>query len=149
MICRSGSRGKQACEKLLSAGYANVVNVEGGTQAWDQAGLPVVRGQQAMSLERQVRIAAGTLVVLGSASALRQPLLDRAGGFRGCGTGVRRNHRHVRYGNAAGADAVEQGSAKDGTQRRTRRLEIHDRNTEVLPRLIGSNWFRRVDGSAA
>jgi rhodanese-related sulfurtransferase len=67
VICRSGSRGKQACEKLLSAGYANVVNVEGGTQAWDQAGLPVVRGQQAMSLERQVRIAAGTLVVLGSA----------------------------------------------------------------------------------
>jgi rhodanese-related sulfurtransferase len=67
VICRSGSRGKQACEKLLSAGYTNVVNVEGGTQAWDQAGLPVVRGQQAMSLERQVRIAAGILVVLGSA----------------------------------------------------------------------------------
>ncbi len=44
-----------------------MVNVEGGTQAWDQAGLPVVRGQQAMSLERQVRIAAGSLVVLGSA----------------------------------------------------------------------------------
>jgi len=67
VICRSGSRGKQACEKLVSSGYTNVVNVEGGTQAWDQAGLPVVRGQQAMSLERQVRIAAGSLVVLGSA----------------------------------------------------------------------------------
>ncbi len=67
VICRSGSRGKQACEKLVSAGYTKVINVEGGTQAWDQAGLPVVRGQQAMSLERQVRIAAGSLVVLGSA----------------------------------------------------------------------------------
>ncbi len=66
VICRSGSRGKQACERLLAAGYTNVVNVEGGTQAWDQAGLPVVRGQQAMSLERQVRIAAGSLVVVGS-----------------------------------------------------------------------------------
>lgn len=66
VICRSGSRGKQACEKFLAAGYANVVNVEGGTQAWDQAGLPVVRGKKAISLERQVRIAAGLLVVTGS-----------------------------------------------------------------------------------
>jgi len=67
VICRSGSRGKQACEKFLAAGYTNVVNIEGGTQAWDQAGLPVVRGQKAMSLERQVRIAAGLLVLVGSA----------------------------------------------------------------------------------
>jgi rhodanese-related sulfurtransferase len=66
VICRSGSRGKQACEKLAAAGFTNVVNVEGGTHAWDQAGLPVVRGQQAMSLERQVRIAAGLLVLIGS-----------------------------------------------------------------------------------
>lgn len=67
VICRSGGRGQQACSKLLAAGLTNVVNVEGGTQAWDQAGLPVVRGPQAMSLERQVRIAAGALVLLGSA----------------------------------------------------------------------------------
>ena len=66
VICRSGSRGKQACEKFLAAGYTNVVNVEGGTQAWDQAGLAVVRGQKAISLERQVRIAAGSLVLIGS-----------------------------------------------------------------------------------
>lgn len=66
VICRSGSRGKQACEKLSAAGLANVVNVEGGTQAWEQAGLPVVRGEKAISLERQVRIAAGSLVLIGS-----------------------------------------------------------------------------------
>lgn len=66
VICRSGGRGKQACEKLAAAGVAHVVNVEGGTLAWEQAGLPVVRGQQAMSLERQVRIAAGLLVLAGS-----------------------------------------------------------------------------------
>lgn len=69
VICRSGSRGKQACQKLLDAGHSNVVNVEGGTQAWDQAGLPVVRGKQAISLERQVRIAAGLLVLIGSGLA--------------------------------------------------------------------------------
>lgn len=66
VICRSGSRAKQACEKLVAAGLRNVVNVEGGTQACEQAGLPVLRGQKAMSLERQVRIAAGSLVFLGS-----------------------------------------------------------------------------------
>jgi rhodanese-related sulfurtransferase len=66
VICRSGGRGQKACEKFLAAGHANVINVEGGTQAWDQAGLPVVRGKQAISLERQVRIAAGTLVLVGS-----------------------------------------------------------------------------------
>jgi rhodanese-related sulfurtransferase len=66
VICRSGSRGKQACERLLAAGVQSVVNVEGGTLACEQAGLPMVRGRKTMSLERQVRIAAGLLVVIGT-----------------------------------------------------------------------------------
>jgi rhodanese-related sulfurtransferase len=66
VICRSGGRGQQACEKFLKAGFSNVVNVEGGTIACVEAGLPVVRGKQAVSLERQVRIAAGSLVLLGA-----------------------------------------------------------------------------------
>lgn len=65
-LCRSGSRGQQACEKFQKAGFPNVVNVEGGTLACIDAGVPVVRGKKAMSLERQVRIAAGSLVVLGA-----------------------------------------------------------------------------------
>ena len=67
VICRSGSRGQQACEKFLKAGFTNVVNIEGGTLACVEAGLPVVRGRKAISLERQVRIAAGLLIVTGSA----------------------------------------------------------------------------------
>ena len=66
LICRSGSRGQQACEKFLKAGFSNVINIEGGTQACVQAGLPVIRGKKAISLERQVRIAAGLLVVTGA-----------------------------------------------------------------------------------
>ncbi len=69
VICRSGSRGGQACERLAASGL-NVVNVEGGTAAWDAAGLPVNRGQKAISLERQVRIAAGFLVLFGAVLAL-------------------------------------------------------------------------------
>jgi len=67
LICQSGGRGRQACATLRTAGVDNVVNVEGGTLACVQAGLPVVRGPRTISLERQVRIAAGSLVLLGTA----------------------------------------------------------------------------------
>jgi rhodanese-related sulfurtransferase len=67
LICRSGGRSKQACQKFVTAGFPDVVNVEGGTLAWIEAGLPVVRGKRIISLERQVRIAAGLLVLLGIA----------------------------------------------------------------------------------
>ena len=66
VICQKGGRGTSACAKLAAAGLERAVNVEGGTAAWEQAGLPVVRGKKTISLERQVRIAAGTLVVIGS-----------------------------------------------------------------------------------
>jgi len=65
VICRSGQRSAMAAERIRSAGFENVTNVEGGTSAAVQSGLPVVRGRKAMSLERQVRIAAGSLVVIG------------------------------------------------------------------------------------
>lgn len=66
LICRSGNRGQQACAKFIEAGFSNVVNVEGGTIACVDAGLPVVRGEKTISLERQVRIAAGSLVLMGA-----------------------------------------------------------------------------------
>lgn len=66
VVCRSGSRGQQACEKFVKAGFSNAVNIEGGTMACAESGLPVVRGKKAMSLERQVRIAAGSIVLLGA-----------------------------------------------------------------------------------
>ena len=66
VICRSGARASKACDQFVSSGFDNVVNVEGGTQAWEKAGLPVVRGKKAISLERQVRIAAGFLTLTGA-----------------------------------------------------------------------------------
>jgi rhodanese-related sulfurtransferase len=69
LICRSGSRGQKACQKFLDAGFPNVSNVEGGTLAWVACGLPVVRGKATISLERQVRIAAGSLVCMSAVLA--------------------------------------------------------------------------------
>ena len=70
VICQSGTRAAQACRRLDEAGVANVFNIEGGTAAWTRAGLPVERGaSRVISLERQVRIAAGSLVLVGAVLA--------------------------------------------------------------------------------
>jgi len=65
LVCRSGKRAANAMEKLAAAGCDKLQVLEGGVTAWEQAGLPVNRGAKAMSLERQVRIGAGTMVLLG------------------------------------------------------------------------------------
>ena len=92
-VCKSGTRSQKACEKLIAAGIKDVVSVEGGTAACEAAGVPVIRGRKVMSLERQVRIAAGTLVAVGAALAAFGPAAPfnwqaiGAGlaGFVGCG----------------------------------------------------------------
>ncbi|WP_291430860.1 rhodanese-like domain-containing protein [Deinococcus sp.] len=46
MICRSGARSARAGEYLEFQGYAQVVNVAGGTLAWVNEGLPTETGPQ-------------------------------------------------------------------------------------------------------
>jgi rhodanese-related sulfurtransferase len=70
VVCRSGSRSRQACDKLIAAGVSNVVNVEGGTIACEAAGVPVVRGKKAMPLNCQVQIITGATVIAGGVLAL-------------------------------------------------------------------------------
>jgi rhodanese-related sulfurtransferase len=71
LICKSGQRASLAAQKLAAAGHPDVPVIHGGTQAWEAAGLPVNRGvANVISLERQVRIAAGALVVTGVILAL-------------------------------------------------------------------------------
>jgi rhodanese-related sulfurtransferase len=67
IVCRTGGRASKAQQQLQSAGCELFEVLEGGVSAWEQAGLPVERGKAAMSLERQVRIAAGFLVLTGIA----------------------------------------------------------------------------------
>jgi rhodanese-related sulfurtransferase len=65
LVCHSGRRAEMACEKLVNSGLGNLTVLAGGVTAWEKAGLPVNRGKKAISLERQVRIAAGFLVLCG------------------------------------------------------------------------------------
>lgn len=67
VVCRSGTRAKQAAAMLGAAGVMDCAVLDGGMQAWQASGLPVVRGPKAMSLERQVRVAAGLMVLAGVA----------------------------------------------------------------------------------
>lgn len=86
LICRTGSRAARASRALLSAGIEDVVLVKGGTEAWLADGLPVIRGKKAISIDRQVRIAAGALVVTGAALAIFvHPLFAAVAAFVGTG----------------------------------------------------------------
>jgi rhodanese-related sulfurtransferase len=67
LVCRSGKRAEQARQKLAAAGCADLAVLDGGVLAWAAAGLPVKRGKAVLSLERQVRIAAGLIVLAGVA----------------------------------------------------------------------------------
>jgi len=64
LTCQSGIRAQQAAETLRDAGYHNLALVQGGTEAWEKAGLPLRRCGSAISLERQVQITIGALLIL-------------------------------------------------------------------------------------
>lgn len=73
-VCRSGKRSAQAAATLTSLGFVSVAQLDGGLIAWEQAGLPMERNPHApWTLERQVRFAAGLLVLLGLGLSLLWP----------------------------------------------------------------------------
>ena len=86
LLCRSGKRATMAAERFAAGGFNDIAVVEGGTDAWIAAGLPVVRGKGVISLERQVRIVAGSLVLIGAVLALTvHPWLIGISAFIGAG----------------------------------------------------------------
>ena len=87
ILCRSGQRASKAATQLAQGGFPNSVVVEGGTLAWIEAGLPVTRGKtKVISLERQVRIAAGSIVLSGVLlSQFVNPAFIWLSGFVGAG----------------------------------------------------------------
>lgn len=66
IICGSGNRARKAAELLSAAGISELQVMEGGMKAWRSLGFPIIEGKKAISLERQVRIAAGLLVLIGA-----------------------------------------------------------------------------------
>ena len=63
VMCQSGGRSALAAERLRALGMDNITDVQGGFNSWRQADLPYVKQTSAIPLERQVRIAAGAMVL--------------------------------------------------------------------------------------
>ena len=70
LLCQSGQRARKAETALRDAGMPNLHVLDGGMNGWLATGQPVVRGATRISLERQVRIAAGAIVAIGAVLAL-------------------------------------------------------------------------------
>lgn len=77
ILCRSGKRATQAAEKFVAEGYRNVHVIEGGIIACEDCGQKVeghaantnavsTQAKGLISLERQVRIAAGAIAATGA-----------------------------------------------------------------------------------
>ena len=64
LTCHAGARAEKAAHVLSDAGMKNLTLVQGGTEGWRKAGLPVNKCGSALSLERQVQIAVGSLLIL-------------------------------------------------------------------------------------
>lgn len=73
LVCRSGQRAGQAQEALQSAGLTAPAVLSGGIVDWAATGGELNRGRQAWELERQVRLAAGSLVLGGVLTSTAVP----------------------------------------------------------------------------
>ncbi len=63
-FCRSGRRTKAAEDSVAARGHKEAHILEGGLNAWIEAGLPVERSAVPLPIMRQVQIGAGSLVLL-------------------------------------------------------------------------------------
>jgi rhodanese-related sulfurtransferase len=86
MLCRSGKRAAAAKESLEKLHVAGMSVIDGGILAYIEAGGETVKGKAVISLERQVRIAAGVLVLTGVlAGSVLHPGFLIISGFVGAG----------------------------------------------------------------
>jgi len=87
IVCRSGQRATQAHQRLTAAGATGLTVLEGGLNAWQAAGQTVdsTPGTTRWEMERQVRLAAGSLVLAGILASLRWPAARLLPGVVGAG----------------------------------------------------------------
>ena len=85
VLCQSGKRASVAAQKLEEAGYKNVAIIKGGMNALLD-NKEVASKRSVISIERQVRLIAGSLVLIGSVLSLTvTPLGFVLSGLVGCG----------------------------------------------------------------
>ena len=119
LVCQSGVRAEQARQRMATVGIDTAYVLTGGVPGFAAVGGDVVKGKDRWDLERQVRLAAGSLVMLGLAGGK----FVSPEGPHAC---RRHRHRadllgrdqHLRHGQGPLGHAVEQG--RQGTHPRKR-----------------------------
>jgi rhodanese-related sulfurtransferase len=85
LVCQSGDRAAKAEAQLAAAGMSHVHVLAGGMNAWQAAGQPVRRLRERWSLERQVRLVAGAIVLASVVASVFVPALVWIAGALGAG----------------------------------------------------------------
>lgn len=85
LVCASGARAEQARSVLETAGLERLSVLRGGVGAWEQEGGELNRGRGTWAMERQVRLAAGLLVLTGVVASTALEPLKWIAGFVGAG----------------------------------------------------------------
>ena len=74
LVCKSGTRADQAHGKLTGAGKQRLHLLDGGLDAWLASGGDVVRGSsETWAMDRQVRLVAGSISLVGILASLVAP----------------------------------------------------------------------------
>ncbi|MEB3369840.1 rhodanese-like domain-containing protein [Saccharopolyspora mangrovi] len=85
LICASGNRAEQARTLLKNGGWERLSVLRGGITSWEGEGGELERGRGAWAMERQVRLAAGLLVLIGVLASTRHEKVKWLAGFVGGG----------------------------------------------------------------
>lgn len=86
LVCQAGGRAEQAHRKLVDAGLTRASVLTGGMNGWTAAGAPVERsGEERWGLERQVRLVAGSIVLVSVLASIWVPAIRFVAGAVGAG----------------------------------------------------------------
>ncbi|MFC4147894.1 rhodanese-like domain-containing protein [Micromonospora mangrovi] len=88
LICRSGARATQAGQSLAGVGLPNLKVLDGGMLAWQASNAPIRQGTPRWGLERQVRLVAGSIVLVSVVASVFVPGLKWVAGLIGAGLTV-------------------------------------------------------------
>jgi rhodanese-related sulfurtransferase len=85
LVCGSGTRADQARALLVSVGSDRISVLRGGITAWENEGGELDRGKGTWAMERQVRLVAGLVVLIGVLGSTVVRPLKWLAGFIGAG----------------------------------------------------------------
>ncbi|MEV1075764.1 rhodanese-like domain-containing protein [Micromonospora parva] len=113
LVCRSGARASQAQQALAGVGLPNLTVLDGGIMSWQAADAPVTRGVPRWDLERQVRLVAGSIVLVSILASVFVPQLKWVAGAIGAGLTVAAVTNTCAMGMMLGKLPYNRGASRD------------------------------------